>query len=388
MNDSSAEGGDGYVIDGYLKKDKQHDDRKNKSKGSGEGYIIDGALKKETHRRNEASWIGWLKKLGRGAAVGSVIGVAGIGGSKIMTSNTNAASSQEKSQDAEIGKSVKTSTKQQQEPVTEQSEKTQEDDEELFDIVFHDLTPDKQQEARVWVDEFKERIKAKPGYEQEHRTIPQKYKEIIAQTAEENGLPFEMLYGIIAIESGGGEDVTNQISGARGVAQFLPDTARQYGLIVEGEVDQRSDPKLSIKAAGKYLRDHMDLLGNDVGLTMWSYHAGIGNVYNALDAYSRDKYGKGIGNYGEAIINNNFQERQAIEQRARELIKRDKLDYYKLISNPTVKSEVINHLDDFSETYVPSILAILQIEEEKGDEEFNLGNGLKVQVPKNAFPSK
>lgn len=249
----------------------------------------------------------------------------------------------------------------------------------LSETVFHDLTPQQQQEANAWVDMFKARLEDKPGYEKQHRQIPQQYKEIIQQTAHAYGISEAMLYGIIAIENGGGEDVTNKMSGARGVAQFMVDTGEQYGLIdKEKGYDHRGDPVLSIDAAGRYLRDHQAMLGGDIGLTIWSYHAGIGNVNEALSVYFQDKYGEDIG----------FYEGNIDVDKAKKLMARDKLDFYKLVSNEQVKRKVISKLSDYSDTYVPSILAILQLEEENGDQEFDLGNGLRVAVPKNTFPGR
>lgn len=375
MNDFSQEGGEGMIIDGHLKKDQKQEDKDNKSKDSGEGFIIDGTLKKESQKRNEASWIQWLKKFGRGAAAGTVIGMAGMGAGEMMTSNTNAANNnEEKSQD--VGEIV--SIDKQDNPnkqVVESAEKVQES-EDLFDIVFHDLTPEQREGASALVDEFVDRLRVKPEYERQHRDIPEKYKEVIRKTAEENNLPFEMLYGIIAIESGGGEDITNESSGARGVAQFLPDTARQYGLTVDDSEDERGEAVPSIKAAGRYLRDHLDMLNNDVGLAMWSYHAGIGNVNRALSVYFQDQYGEDIG----------FADGNVDIAKTKELIEKYKLDFFKLTSNPAVQSEVIADLHDHSEDYVPSIMAILQLNSES--EIHDLGDGLTVAVPKDTFSGR
>lgn len=258
----------------------------------------------------------------------------------------------------------------------------------LIDEVFHDLTPQQQQEAYAWVDMFRERIAAKPGYEKEHRMIPQQYKEEIKKTADVYGISEEMLYGIIAIENGGGPAVENKGSGALGVAQFLPETARQYGLIVGQNEDQRKVPELSIDAAGKYLRDHRALFNGDVGLTMWSYHAGVGNVYNAMRTYFLDEYDTDIGSYSDAIVADDARARENVEVKARELMLKDKLSFFKLVTNEAVKTEVIAHLHDYSETYVPSILAILKLEEERADEVHDLGGGLKVAVPKGTFPPR
>ncbi len=218
--------------------------------------------------------------------------------------------------------------------------------------------------------------------------IPQQYKDVISEAANAYGISEEMIYGIIAIENGGGEAVENEGSGALGVAQFLPDTARQYELIVDDKQDQRKDAVLSIDAAGRYLRDHSALFNGDVGLTMWSYHAGVGNVYNAMRTYFLDEYDTDIGSYSGAIVADDARARESVEVKARELMLKDKLSFFKLVTNEAVKTEVIAHLHDYSETYVPSILAILKLEEERVDEVHDLGGGLKVAVPKNTFPAR
>ena len=62
--------------------------------------------------------------------------------------------------------------------------------------------------------------------------MPIKYYAQIEQSAKAYGISVNTLLGLISIENGGGEAVLNKDSGALGVAQFLPDTARQYGLHV------------------------------------------------------------------------------------------------------------------------------------------------------------
>lgn len=274
-----------------------------------------------------------------------------------------------------------------QEKTTVKSSEKVELQPDVFDTIFHDLGPLKMQEARALVEDFKAKIAAKPGYEKEHRNIPQEYKEIIKNTANVYGISEQMLYGIIAIENGGGPDVTNDASKARGVAQFLANTANQYGLKVDESHDQRADPVLSIDAAGKYLQVHRDLFAGDVGLTMWSYHAGAGNVFEALRYYVIDKYGEDIGSYGDTMDDKDSTERLRIEDRAKVLIRDKKIGFYDLASNELVKSKVISKLDDFTETYVPQITAIIQLEDERQEREVNLGGGLTLAVPKNAFPT-
>lgn len=153
----------------------------------------------------------------------------------------------------------------------------------------------------------------------------------------------------------------NESSGAIGVAQFLPDTARQYGLIVNDVIDQRTDPVLSIDAAGRYLRDHKALFAGDEGLTVWSYHAGVGNVFRAMRVYFIDKYGEDIGDYAQTIVDDDPRAREKVEADAHKMMKKDKLDIHKLLSNQAVQEKVTSGLDDYSASYPPSVVAAVEL---------------------------
>ncbi len=95
-----------------------------------------------------------------------------------------------------------------------------------------------------------------------------------------NGLPEELVY-LAFVESGFDSTATSPV-GARGLWQFMPATAGDFGLRVEpGVIDDRIDPKKSTEAACKYIKQLYNLY-NSYMLAMASYNTGPGRVGGAL----------------------------------------------------------------------------------------------------------
>ena len=109
--------------------------------------------------------------------------------------------------------------------------------------------------------------------------LAQYYFPMIEEELLKAGLPVE-LRAMAIIESALQATVVSR-AGASGLWQFMPVTARAYGLEVNSMVDERFDPYKSTKAACKYMKDLYKMY-NDWSLAIAAYNCGPGNVNKAL----------------------------------------------------------------------------------------------------------
>ncbi len=105
------------------------------------------------------------------------------------------------------------------------------------------------------------------------------YFTLIDNVLTQYALPHELKY-LAVIESGLNTNATSWV-GARGPWQFMPYTAKEYGLNVNGWIDERTDYFRSTHAAAKYLTSLYNDL-NDWLLVIAAYNGGPGRVYSAI----------------------------------------------------------------------------------------------------------
>lgn len=109
---------------------------------------------------------------------------------------------------------------------------------------------------------------------------------MIKEMLRENGVPEDFVY-LSVIESGLTQ--ATSLSGAKGFWQFLKPTAREYGLIVNHEIDERLNVEKSTKAACDYLKRAYREFGT-WSLAAASYNMGMNGVRRALEKQQVSSY--------------------------------------------------------------------------------------------------
>lgn len=107
------------------------------------------------------------------------------------------------------------------------------------------------------------------------------YREMFRKAFRKYGVPEE--FTLLAVVESACNTKAKSKAGAVGIWQFMPETARSYGLVVDGAVDERYDPVKSTDAAARYIRDLEKSLGT-WSLALMSYNCGKGRLQNALKA--------------------------------------------------------------------------------------------------------
>lgn len=109
---------------------------------------------------------------------------------------------------------------------------------------------------------------------------------IVEPILAQNGIPDDFKYLAVA-ESALREAVSP--AGARGIWQFMPGTAKEHGLQVNAEIDERMHLEKVTLAACRYLQTAYARYGNWISAAA-SYNCGMGKVSNELSAQRGRNY--------------------------------------------------------------------------------------------------
>jgi hypothetical protein len=128
--------------------------------------------------------------------------------------------------------------------------------------------------ARAAIEETPGRPRAAEPAAQVQPSPTEQFCRALREAAEASGIPVPFFARLIWQES---RFKSNEVShaGAKGVAQFMPETAAEIGL------DDPFDPMKALPASARFLRKLQDDFGN-LGLAAAAYNAGPGRIQKWL----------------------------------------------------------------------------------------------------------
>jgi membrane-bound lytic murein transglycosylase D len=114
-----------------------------------------------------------------------------------------------------------------------------------------------------------------------------RYRELVRRTLRKKGLPEDLLW--LAMIESGFDPVARSVVGAMGLWQFMPDTARAYGLSVDRWADQRLAPEAETEAAADFLGDLHRRFGS-WELAIAAYNMGYWGVAGSIRKYNTNDF--------------------------------------------------------------------------------------------------
>lgn len=116
--------------------------------------------------------------------------------------------------------------------------------------------------------------------------LDNRYGKTIKRVLKEEGVPEDLYY--ICIAESGLQPVVSPANAA-GYWQFLAGTAKEYGLIVDTEVDERYHIEKSTRAAAAYFKKAYKEFGSWT-MAAASYNTGFKNIRYRMDIQSKTNY--------------------------------------------------------------------------------------------------
>ncbi len=116
--------------------------------------------------------------------------------------------------------------------------------------------------------------------------LTKRYEKEMKNTLMRFGIPEDFFYLCVAESA-----LRNQVSpaGAAGMWQFMPQTARGYGMEVNSYVDERNNWRIATVAACKYLKDAYNKFGSWTSAAA-SYNMGMGGLNSRMASQGERSY--------------------------------------------------------------------------------------------------
>ena len=118
------------------------------------------------------------------------------------------------------------------------------------------------------------RAAGRPQYVLPPADAIRKYSPMISSVAHSLGVDVALVHAVISAESGYNPVAVSR-TGARGLMQLMPDTAKRYG------VQNVHDPLENIMGGVRYLRDLLTMFNGNMELAVAAYNAGENAVIRA-----------------------------------------------------------------------------------------------------------